>query len=593
MKILEKLKEKGFVSPEIIEATMKQVSDERQALTVLLSQHAITPEQAAQVRAEALDLPLIELPRDFRIPEELFQIFSQESIATFKIVPIERKGDEIKVALVEPENAKVDSALDFIAVSHKVTIKRAVITLQDFEKAKEKMFKLEVEVKEALQRFEQEQQVKQGVAQEVTSQVELQRLTEQAPVTRIVDVALRYGVDAGASDVHMEPTRDQLRVRFRVDGKLKASLFLPKDILSAVVSRIKILARLRVDETRVPQDGRIHLMFGSRAIDFRVATFPTIEGEKVVLRILDPTKGITSLEELGMQLKSLDDVREFMKMPFGAMLISGPTGSGKSTTLYSVLKDLNQEKTNIVTLEDPVEYYLSGVNQSQVRPEINYDFASGLRQILRQDPNIIMVGEVRDNETATMLIHSALTGHLVFSTIHTNNAIGIIPRLLDMKIDSFLIPSALRLAVAQRLIPQLCNDCKKPYEAPEHLQDIVKKELLFLPKQVLEQINFSNTSWHGKLFKAKGCNYCGDSGIKGRLAVFESLHMTSELDKIIIEQPTDSSLKQEALRQGMITMRQDAFIKALAGRISIENAIASTTASYAESLVSDNSPSLM
>ena len=593
MKILEKLKEKGFVSSEIIEATMKQVSDERQALTVLLSQHVITSEQAAQVRAQAFDLPLIELPRDFRIPEEFFKIFSQESVTAFKIVPIERKEDEIKVALVEPENAKVDAALDFIAVSNKVTLKRVVITFQDFERVKEKMFKLEVEVKEALQRFEQEQQVKQGVAQEVTSQAELQRLTEQAPVTRIVDVVLRYGVDAGASDIHVEPTRDQLRVRFRVDGKLKASLFLPKDILSAVVSRIKILSRLRVDETRVPQDGRIHLMFGSRAIDFRVATFPTIEGEKVVLRILDPTKGITSLEELGLQLKSLNDVREFMKMPFGAMLISGPTGSGKSTTLYSVLKDLNQEQTNIVTLEDPVEYYLSGVNQSQVRPEINYDFASGLRQILRQDPNIIMVGEVRDNETATMLVHSALTGHLVFSTIHTNNAIGIIPRLLDMKIDSFLIPSALRLAVAQRLIPKLCNDCKKPYEAPGHVQDIVKKELSLLPKQVLEQINFSNTSWHGKLFKAQGCNYCGDSGIKGRLAVFESFRMTSELDKIIIEQPTDSSLKKEALRQGMITMRQDAFIKALAGQISIDNAIASTTASYAQSSSSNNSPSLL
>lgn len=582
MKIFEKLQEKGFLTQEALNQVMHQVSDERQALTVLLSQHLITAQQAAEVRAEVFGLPFLELPKDFKIPEELFLIFSQEAVTSFKIVPIKRQGDEIEVGIVEPEHANVDSALDFIAISHKVNLKRYVVNAEAFEKAREKMFKLETEVKEALERFQEEKQVKAGIKEEITSQAELQRLTEQAPVTRIVDVMLKYGVDAGASDIHVEPTRDQLRVRFRVDGKLKASLFLPKDILSAVVSRIKILSRLRVDETRVPQDGRIHLLFGSRAIDFRVATLPTMEGEKVVLRILDPTKGLTSLEELGLQLKSLDDVRNFMNMPFGAMLISGPTGSGKSTTLYSVLQDLNSEQRNIVTLEDPVEYYLSGVNQSQVRPEINYDFASGLRQILRQDPNIIMVGEVRDSETASMLIQAALTGHLVFSTIHTNNAVGIIPRLMDMKVDSFLIPAALRVALAQRLIPKLCQDCKKPYDAPDHVKEVIAKELAMVLDEMLARVDFAKDQVHDKLFKAEGCNYCGGSGIKGRIAVFESLSVTPELERIIIEDPTEDTMRKEAMRQGMITMRQDGIIKALKGIIGIEGVLANTAPSYVD-----------
>lgn len=581
MKILEKLEEKGILSKEVLSQAVGQVSDERQALAILLQKNLVTPEQAAQARSEVFSLPYVALPREFRIPEELFSIFSQEAINSLKIVPIERKGDEVHVGLVEPENNKVDAALDFIAVSHSVSLKRAVISQGDFEKARENMFKLEVEVKEALQRFEEERQVKKGIEEQITSQAELQRLTEQAPVTRIVDVILRYGVDAGASDIHIEPTRDQLRVRFRVDGKLRASLFLPKDILPAVISRIKILSHLRVDETRVPQDGRIHLLFGAKAIDFRVATFPTIEGEKVVLRILDPTKGITSLEELGLQLKSLDDVRNFMQQPFGAMLISGPTGSGKSTTLYSVLKDLNKEVTNIVTLEDPVEYYLSGVNQSQVRPEINYDFASGLRQILRQDPNVIMVGEVRDSETAGLLVHAALTGHLVFSTIHTNNAIGIIPRLLDMKIDNFLIPSAMRLAVAQRLIAKLCQDCKTEYDPPDHIKELVHRELSLLSQAMQERIGYSK-DMPIKVFKSPGCNYCGNSGTRGRVAVFETMNVGAELERIIIESPSESTLRKEALRQGMITMRQDGVIKALQGLVSIEGIIAGTSDSYLE-----------
>ncbi len=581
MTLLEKLQEKGIISPEIREEISRRTSDESQALNLLLYRRLVTSSDLAHIRAETFGLEMREVSRNFVIPEELLSIFSQDAILNLKIVPLAQEGDEIEVGLVEPENSKVDAALDFIAVSHRATIKRFIITPEDFERVREKLLKIETEVKQALERFEEEEEVRKGIGEEVTTQVQLQRLTEEAPASQIVDVMLRYGVDSGASDIHVEPTGKEMRVRFRLDGKLKTSLILPKEVQSAIVSRIKILSHLRVDETRIPQDGRIHFLFGQKAVDFRVATFPTITGEKVALRILDPTKGITTLEELGFQLKSLDDVKEFIKKPFGAMLISGPTGSGKSTTLYAVLQELNKEEANIVTLEDPVEYYISGINQSQIRPEINYTFASGLRQILRQDPNIIMVGEVRDKETSTLLVHAALTGHLVFSTIHTNNAIGIIPRLLDMGIDNFLIPSALRLAVAQRLVQKICQACKAPYDPPMQMRSIVEKELNLMSDEMRERAGISKKDIARlKFFKSPGCDECGVTGIKGRVAVFESMAVSQEMEKVIVEEPNEAKLREEALRQGMITMRQDGILKALKGIISIEGVLANTAPSF-------------
>lgn len=581
MILLEKLQEKGIISPEIKEEIASRTSDESQAMNLLLYRRLVNSSELAGVRAEMFGLEIKEIPKDFTIPEELLSIFSQDAILNLKIIPLAQHEDEIEVGLVEPENSKVDAALDFIAVSHKATIRRFIITSDDFEKIREKMLKLETEVQQALERFEEEEQVRKGTGEEVISQVQLQRLTEEAPASQIVDVMLRYGVDSGASDIHVEPTGKEMRIRFRLDGKLKTSLILPKEVQSAIVSRIKILAHLRVDETRIPQDGRIHFLFGQKAVDFRVATFPTISGEKVALRILDPTKGITTLEELGLQLKSLDDVKEFMKKPFGAMLISGPTGSGKSTTLYAVLQELNREEANIVTLEDPVEYYIGGINQSQIRPEIDYTFASGLRQILRQDPNIIMVGEVRDKETSTLLVHAALTGHLVFSTIHTNNAIGIIPRLLDMGIDNFLIPSALRVAIAQRLVQKICQTCKAPYDPPSHVREIIEKEIGLLSEDTLERVGISTKDIpHIKLFKAPGCDECGGTGAKGRIAVFESMSVSQEMEKVIVEEPSEAKLREEASRQGMITMRQDGILKALKGIISVEGVLANTAPSY-------------
>lgn len=598
LSLLTVLRENNTIPEEAIKEALSTTGNEKMAIHVLLQKGLISSEEIAKARAKAFNLPYITLPKDIKIPTELFDLFSQELVKRLKIFPLSREGNKINVGIVEPENVEIDSTIDFISVLQNVSIKKTIISSDDFENLVKKFSEFEVEVKEALKKFGEDrgEKEKEGGEKKQLTEKELQRITEDQPITRIVDVILNYGIESGASDIHIEPIENAVRVRFRLDGKLKAPLFLPKDVLPAVISKIKILSNLRVDETRVPQDGRIHYSFGlNQMIDFRVAVFPTIEGEKVVLRILDPRKGFLALEELGLLPKSVDDVRIFMKRPFGAMLISGPTGSGKTTTLYSILKELNKEESNVVTLEDPVEYYLSGINQSQVRPEVGYDFSSGLREIVRQDPNIIMVGEIRDKETASLLIQAALTGHLVFSTIHTNDSVGIIPRLLDMDIDNFLIPSSLRLMMAQRLIPKLCQDCKESYDPPAHIKKVLERELTFIAQDSLKRTLLSDPKVSrqdlydnivGKkfdtlmLFKSRGCQECGSLGVKGRIAVYETLTMGPEFEKIVVESPNESILKKEALRQGMITMRQDAIIKALEGMVGIEGVLMNTTASY-------------
>lgn len=290
---------------------------------------------------------------------------------------------------------------------------------------------------------------------------EFERLAEEAPITKVVAVILGHGVDGRAADIHIEPIEGKVRVRFRLDGILHASIFLPFHLLPALISRIKILASMKIDETRVPQDGRFSTKINGKNIDFRVSTFPTMLGEKVAIRVLDPTQGLINLDDLGLTQRNIQLVREAIAKPYGLLLSTGPTGSGKTTTLYTLLRMLNKEGKNIVTLEDPVEYFIDGVNQSQIRTEIGYTFATGLRHVLRQAPDIIMVGEIRDEETASLSIHSALTGHLVLSTLHTNNALGVIPRLIDLGIRPFLISPTLKLAIAQRLVRKLCSECKK------------------------------------------------------------------------------------------------------------------------------------
>ncbi|MDP2637297.1 MAG: GspE/PulE family protein, partial [bacterium] len=348
--------------------------------------------------------------------------------------------------MVSPEDAAAKDALKFLARQGNFIYTVSLISFSTFEALLRQYRNLKGEMTEALEALQKEVHEKLGEEGEAKGRT-LARLVEEAPVTKMVAVILRTAVEGQASDIHIEPTKDQVRVRFRFLGELHASLFLPKKIHEAILSRVKILSNMRIDETRTPQDGRFSAPIEGVSIDFRVSTFPTALGEKVAIRVLDPQKGLKKFEDLGLSGSNLAKVKAAIKKPYGLVLSTGPTGSGKTTTLYAVLQLLNREGVNIVSIEDPVEYLVEGINQSQVRPEIGYDFASGLRQILRQDPNVIMVGEIRDKETASLVIHAALTGHIVLSTLHTNNATGVIPRLIDMGIDRYLIPSTLSIAV--------------------------------------------------------------------------------------------------------------------------------------------------
>lgn len=551
---------------------LEDKSAQGNAADLLKKQFGVSEDILIKAKAEVLNLPLVDIGPE-GISAEAINLIPQEIVDHYKVVPLGQKDGVLEVGLVEPESIDAEEAIDFIATSRHVRVKKFLIRLRDFEKVRQQYSNAKIEVKEALQSLgDKFATQKTGDKEEDEPKVKgkTMELAEQAPISKVVKVILRYAVESKASDIHIEPVNDQVKVRFRVDGSLHNSLFLPKSILPAIVSRVKILATMKIDETRIPQDGRIHTTINNRLIDFRVSSFPTTEGEKVVLRVLDTSTGTPSLNDLGLQGKALKDVRLAMAAPFGATLVTGPTGSGKSTTLYSILGNLNQEDVNIVTLEDPVEYYMSGVAQSQVRPEIGYTFGSGLRHILRQDPDIIMVGEIRDEETAGLAVHAALTGHLVFSTLHTNDSLGVIPRLIDMGVQSFLLSASLKLAVAQRLVGRICQNCKEAYAPDTEVKAFVHNVLETLPEGTLEELKIEKPF---KLHRAKGCAECGHRGTKGRMGIFETLFVTPSLQSIMTKGPTEELIRAEMKRQGSVSMRQDGVLKALQGYVTLEEVV--------------------
>ena len=390
------------------------------------------------------------------------------------------------------------------------------------------------------------------------------KIIEDAPVTKIVATILRYAAEGNASDVHIEHMANKVRVRFRVDGILHTSLILPIEVHQAVVARIKILSNMKLDEKRKPQDGRFSAKIDSRKIDFRVSTFPAYYGEKVVMRILDQTKGIQTLEETGLSKENLKMIREAITRPYGMILISGPTGSGKTTTLYSMLSEINRDEKNVLSLEDPIEYNIDGMSQSQVFPEIGYSFASGLRTTLRQDPDVIMVGEIRDKETAQLAVQAALTGHLVLSTIHTNTATGVVPRLIDMGVDPYLIPPTLILTMAQRLVRKICPDTGTPLKIEGSVKAMIENQFKDLPDEFKSVVPKTEN-----VYNLETTNLC-PSGTRGRIAVFEMFKMDSDIEKVILTNPIESEVYKIARKKGMITMKEDAIIKAMNKEIPFE-----------------------
>lgn len=411
------------------------------------------------------------------------------------------------------------------------------------------------------------------IQQDILSEKALEEVVKEGYIPKIVAAMINYALNKKVSDIHIEPQAKTLRIRCRVDGVLidiaKANLVLHPPI----VSRIKILSKLKIDETRIPQDGRFEVSFKNRAVDVRVSSLPTVHGEKMVLRILDKSQKILSLEDLGMQGSALDKTMQSMTRPWGVILSTGPTGSGKSTTLNAIINRLNLPGKNIVTLEDPVEYETPGVNQCQVKPDIGFTFASGLRSVLRQDPNIIMVGEIRDAETAGMATHAALTGHLVLSTLHTNDTAGSLPRLINMGVEPFLITSAVDLIIAQRLIRLVCPKCKEETKLPPKMVEEIKAEL--------EKISPSNQKDRAlipkemRFYHGRGCPEC-TAGFKGRIGIFEVMTMTPEIEDLAIAKRPANELKVAALKGGMITMKQDGIIKSLQGLTTIDEVYQAT-----------------
>lgn len=540
------------------------------AENLLYERKLIQETEAAKIKSEILGIPLKKINPE-TVSEETLRFIPKETAQTYRLVPLEKTGDTLVVGMVYPDNVPAQDALRFIAKREKINLGVYLITPTDFALVFRKYGTYRSDIDAALEDL--------NVNSDLTDLVSLEEggREEEAPIIKLVASTLREAVEARVSDIHIEPQRSRLRIRFRIDGELSEAASLPLGLAQPIISRVKVLASLKLDEQRIPQDGRFRTIIGGRDIDYRVATFPTPTGEKVAIRVLDPQTGLKDLDGLGLNPVNLKILKEAVAKPYGMILITGPTGSGKSTTLYAIMQKLNNEAVNIVSLEDPVEYFMEGLNQSQVKPEIGYDFASGLRQILRQDPDIIMVGEIRDSETAGLAVNAALTGHMMLSTLHTNNSIGVIPRLLDLGVSAFLLPSALTIMSAQRLLSRLCPDCREAEPAKGEILELIKEEFKKIPEKTMSQLGLKENKleiYHP--VPRPDCQICKGKGTMGRVAIMEIFQMTPAVSEIIAQGLSEVKLEAEAARQGMITLRQDGIIKALAGQVLIEEVLRET-----------------
>ncbi len=563
--LVDSLVADGIVDKDALMRVTQEAKQTGQNIEQLLvAEKLVNEEQLITQKGKVLNIPAQDL-RATEIDQKVLEIIPLEVAENYKMIAFKLDAKVLHVGLVQPQNFKAIEALDFLAKKSGYTVKYYVISASSFSKAIKQYEEFQEEVEEALENAEDVFLSKDGAG----TADEMEQVIKSAPVSKIVLVIFRHATDGRASDIHIEPSTQNTKVRYRIDGQLKTSLVLPKYIHSAIVARIKVLAGLRLDETRLPQDGRIRFTMDGRDIDLRVSTLPLFEGEKVVLRILDSSAEIPTFEQLGFSQWHIDQIKEGMKKPHGIFLLTGPTGSGKTTTLYTALHKLNQEGLNIVTLEDPIEYYMTGVNQSQVNPEVGYTFASGLRAILRQDPNLIMLGEIRDEETTQLVVHASLTGHMVLTTLHTNDAIGALPRMADLGAEPFLLSSVINVIIAQRLARKICPDCKVKDEIPEHLLKSAKKQIDMIPKEYLGGINVENLEF----WKGKGCASCGESGYKGRLAVAEVITVTPELRALINRSADIAEYYEELKNQNFITLVQDCIIKSLHGNTTMEEVI--------------------
>ena len=569
-----------LLKPEQLE--MVRIESARSAKdfeTVIRDLNLLDPELLIKAKAISMSLPYIDLTSKI-VDQTVLGYFTKDLAQKYMAVPFGFTGGNISVAMTDPNDVQV---IEFIEkksgypvspyMASKNSIDRVILQYQD----------ISGEVGEALKN------VDLGPKIEIKNSSNSTDIAQDAPVTRAVNTILEFAAKSLASDVHIEPREKQIKVRYRVDGVLHDTMNLPSHILPALVSRIKILSNMKIDEHRIPQDGRFDISVDGRDIDLRVSLSPTVFGEKVVIRLLDKSGGVITLEELGIKGRGYDIIEAGSRRPHGMILATGPTGSGKSTTLYALLTKMNKPEVNIITLEDPVEYQVDGVNQIQINPQVGLTFASGLRSILRQDPDVIMVGEIRDAETAGLAVQSALTGHTVLSSLHTNSAAGVLPRLLDMEIEPFLIASTVSTVIGQRLVRRLCPKCKIAYKASPSLLVAIKKDLAgLLPNKndsdaeaKFKNVGYENLPFNDDaeltLYKEKGCEECRNTGYKGRIGIYEVFPISNIMEKLLLTHATTSEIQDAAVKEGMITMRQDGFLKALTGITSIEEVVSKAT----------------
>lgn len=530
---------------------------------IILAKKIVSEDALFELKSKLFGIPLKRV-RPEEVPAAVLELMPEEASVNYKMIPIAKTDNFVQIGMVYPEDIAAQNALRFLANQENFSYQVYLITPANLAGLLRQRKNLSAETKKALEELNKE---RGQILSALENKSSVKEITEEAPIIKMVLVILRHAIEGNASDIHIEPGRDKLIVRFRLNGILHPSLFLPLAVHPSVVARIKILSGLKIDENRIPQDGRFSAKINNSDVDFRVATFPTLYGEKVELRVLDSSVGTRSFEELGLRGRSLEVVKAAVKKPFGMILFTGPTGSGKTTTQYAILRILNQESVNIVTLEDPIEYSIAGINQSQTKPEIGYTFASGLRQILRQDPNIIMVGEIRDEETANLVINAALTGHVVLSTLHTNTAAGVVPRLIDMGVRPFLIPSTLRVVISQRLVRVLCPHCKVKTKPNPKVKNYISQVLKSMPSSEKAGIGSADSLF---VYQKKGCEVCGFTGYMGRTALFEVLSMNSELGELILKNPLESLITKASQSQGMLSMEQEGILKVLLGQTTVE-----------------------
>ncbi len=538
------------------EIKLKTVAQGLSEEDAVASLRIVSEEGLAETKAKLLGIPYISLESASFSPQALGFI-PEAVVQRFNLIPFsyDERTKSLSIAMANPVDL---DAITFVRQKTGLNIRTFAAAPSSVKQAIDMQYRQELvgQVGEAIKETEEVKQTKTVDATQIA------QIIKEAPIAKIVSTILEYAVKSRASDVHIEPQEERVRIRYRIDGILYDRLSLPKSVQEAVISRIKILSEMKIDEHRSPQDGRFNFKVEDKEVDLRISVLPAAHGEKVVMRLLRKSGGIPTLEELGLGGTALRNLETNMLRPHGIILVCGPTGSGKTTTLYSVLNRLNSPKVNIMTLEDPVEYEMPGINQVQINTGVGLTFATGLRAFLRQDPNIILVGEIRDKETTDLAIQAALTGHLVFSTLHTSNASGALPRLLDLGAETFLLSSSMNAIVGQRIVRRLCQVCKVSYPPPQSLLDGIKRELGAL-----------QPSGDIKFFRAAGCTECDNSGYRGRVGIFEVLPVTQKIADMILRRSDSNSLEKEAVAEGMITMKQDGDLKVFKGVTTVEEVL--------------------